>query len=72
MEFSVYGQCGRPIVVFPAHDGRIYDFCNFGMVVAAADYVTQGKNMLFCVDRIDGESWSRLEGYYDARIVQHK
>ena len=71
MEFLVYGHSGRPIVVFPAQDGRFYDFYNFGMVDAAADYINQGKIMLFCVDSIDGESWSRLGENYEARIEQH-
>lgn len=71
MEFLVYGHSGRPIVVFPAQDGRFYDFYNFGMVDAAADYINQGKIMLFCVDSIDGESWSRLGENYETRIEQH-
>ena len=43
MEFLVYGHGGRPIVVFPAQDGRFYDFYNFGMVDAAAECINQGK-----------------------------
>lgn len=71
MEFLVYGHGGRPIVVFPAQDGRFYDFYNFGMVDAAAEYINQGKIMLFCIDSIDGESWSRLGENYENRIAQH-
>ena len=29
MEFKVYGHGGKPILVFPAQDGRFYDFENF-------------------------------------------
>lgn len=26
MEFTVYGHSGKPCIVFPAQDGRFYDF----------------------------------------------
>ena len=29
MEFKVYGHAGMPLLVFPAQDGRFYDFENF-------------------------------------------
>ena len=32
MEFKVYGHAGKPILVFPAQDGRFYDWENFHMV----------------------------------------
>ncbi len=31
MEFKLYGHTGQPILVFPAQDGRYYDFENFKM-----------------------------------------
>lgn len=72
MEFKVYGHAGKPIVVFPAQDGRFYDFENFGMVEAAARFIEEGKVQLFCVDSIDKESWSQRGGDYDQRINQHE
>ena len=35
MEFKVYGHTGIPCLVFPAQNGRFYDFENFGMIDAA-------------------------------------
>ena len=37
MEFKIYGHTGIPLLVFPAQDGRFYDFENFGMVSVIAD-----------------------------------
>ena len=31
MEFKVFGHAGVPCLVFPAQDGRFYDFENFGV-----------------------------------------
>lgn len=72
MEFTVYGHGGRPIVVFPAQDGRFYDYFNFGMVDSVEKYINEGKIMLFCVDSIDLETWSKLGANYEERIAQHE
>ncbi len=72
MEFKVYGHAGKPCLVFPAQDGRFYDYENFRMVDAIAPFIEAGKIQLFCVDSIDTESWSanHLDGRY--RIEQHE
>lgn len=62
MEFKVYGESGIPILVFPAQDGRFYDFENFGMVDTVGDKIEAGLIQLFCVDSIDGEGWSDMSG----------
>ncbi|MCI6032622.1 esterase family protein [Fusobacterium varium] len=72
MEFAVYGHNGKPCIVFPAQDGRFYDFFNFGMVDAASKFIEEGKLQLFCVDGIDWESWSQIGGDYHWRIMQHE
>ena len=58
MEFKVYGHAGRPILVFPAQNGRFFDFENFGMVNTVEHYINNGQIQLFCCDSIDPESWS--------------
>ena len=35
MEYKVYGHAGIPLLVFPAQDGRFFDFENFGMINVA-------------------------------------
>ena len=72
MEFTVYGYSGKPCIVFPAQDGRFYDFFNFGMVDASSKFIEEGKLQLFCVDGIDWESWSQIGGDYHWRIMQHE
>lgn len=72
MEFKVYGHAGVPCLVFPAQNGRFYDFENFGMVDAASDYIENGKLQLFCCDSIDEESWSNDNEDPRRRIEQHE
>lgn len=62
MEFQVYGHSGIPIVVFPAQNGRFYDFENFGMVDTVADKIENGLIQLFCVDSTDEEHYSDENG----------
>ena len=71
MEYKVYGDGGRPIIVFPAQDGRFYDYENFGMVEALAHYIDSGAIQLFCVDSIDSETWS-AKGSEADRISRHE
>lgn len=72
MEFKVYGHSGKPILVFPAQDGRFYDFENFKMVYSIENLINNGKVQLFCCDSIDQETWSNL--YWDNRdrIYMHE
>ena len=72
MEFNVYGYAGQPILVFPAQDGRFYDFDNFGMVDTIQDKINAGKIQLFCVDSIDKESWSDTNGNPEHRIYMQE
>lgn len=72
MEFNVYGYAGQPILVFPAQDGRFYDFENFGMVDTIQDKINAGKVQLFCVDSIDKESWSDTNGNPEHRIYMQE
>ena len=61
MEFKVYGHTGIPCLVFPAQNGRFYDFENFGMIDAAHEYVDAGRIQFFCCDSIDNETWSNVD-----------
>ena len=71
MEYKVYGHSGKPCIVFPAQNGRFFDYENFGMVDVLRPFIEEGRLMLFCVDSIDIESWSASgdEGY---RIGMHE
>lgn len=72
MEIKVYGHGGRPMLVFPAQDGRFFDFEGFGMIEAIKDFIEQGLVQVFCVDSIDRESWSFKEGDPYHRIYMHE
>ena len=62
MEYKVYGHSGVPMLVFPAQNGRFYDFENFGMVHTVEHLIDNGTIQLFCLDSIDQESWSDEHG----------
>ena len=74
-----YGHWGRPLLVFPAEQGRAWDVENHGLVGAVAWLIDAGRAKLYCVDSYDGASWSnraialedraRAHGAYEAWIV---
>ncbi len=70
MEFKVYGHSGIPILVFPAQDGRFFDYENFKMIEATEHFIEQGLVQFFCIDSIDQETFSSM-GNQTWRIVQY-
>jgi esterase/lipase superfamily enzyme len=76
-----YGRFGRPVLVFPAEQGRASDFEAGGMVDAVEDLIGSGRVKLYCVDSFDSASWSnraisleeraRQHGHYESWVVQH-
>lgn len=80
MELKLYGHYGQPVMVFPAQNGRFYDFENFGMIEACANLIEGGRVKFFCVDSIDWQSWTNgsippahraaRHNDYDAYIMQ--
>lgn len=71
MEFTVFGTAGKPCLVFPPQNGRFYDFENFHMIDACAEFIEDGRLQVFCADSIDSESWSGT-GSGRARILQQE
>lgn len=72
MEFKVYGHSGKAFVVFPAQDGRFFDYENFKMIEAASWYIENGLVQFFCVDSIDKETWSNVGGDESQRIERYE
>ena len=62
MEFEVYGFGGKPCIVFPCQNGRFFDYNSFKMTDAAAAWINEGNLQLFCVDSVDIETWSDVDG----------
>ena len=53
-----YGHYGRPVLLFPAEQGRAWDLEGTGMIDAVAELIEAGRVKLYCVDSYDGASWS--------------
>ena len=66
-----YGHWGRPVLVFPAEQGRASDFASQGMVDAVAHLVDAGRVKLYCVDSFDGASWSARDRPLEERAHEH-
>jgi esterase/lipase superfamily enzyme len=58
LEVVRYGHWGRPVLLFPSEAGSAHDAEGNGMLGAVADLVEAGRVSLFCVDSLDGWSWS--------------
>ena len=55
---AVYGHFGRPVLVFPAEDGRSWDFEDSGMIEAVRWLLDAGRVKLYCIDSFDAATWS--------------
>ena len=72
MEYKVYGHSGKVCIVFPAQDGRFYDYENFKMVDALRQFIEEGRLQLWCIDSVDKWSWSLKDGNESERIELHE
>ncbi len=80
MEFKVYGQGGKPVIVFPSSGGRFYEYEDFGMIEACQDFIQSGQFQFFTPDSVDAQSWlcdhrnpwerSQRHNEYDTYITQ--
>ena len=66
-----YGHYGRPVLAFPAEQGRAWDFENNGMIGAVADLIEGGRIKLYCVDSFDGWSWADRSVPTEERARRH-
>lgn len=72
MEYKVYGDKGKGVLVFPSQDGRFYDYQDFDMVASLSQHIDAGRIHLICVDSIDRETWSDANGDEHYRISLHE
>ncbi|MBN1261684.1 MAG: esterase family protein [Anaerolineae bacterium] len=80
MELKVYGNRGKPVLVFPSGAGRFYEFEDFGMVEVVRPLVEAGAIQIFTVDSVDRDAWlaqwkhpserGARHAQYDAYIVE--
>jgi hypothetical protein len=66
-----YGHWGRAVLVFPAEQGRAWDFENNGMLAAVARLLDERRLKLYCVDSYDAQSWSNTAVPLEERAQHH-
>ncbi|HET7303815.1 MAG TPA: esterase [Segeticoccus sp.] len=66
-----HGHYGRPVLVFPSEAGHAEDFAAGGMVEAVKHLVDSGRVSFFCVDSLDGWSWSDRSVSIEERARRH-
>ena len=72
MEFKVYGHGGRPVLFRPCQGGRFFDFENFRMLDHWAQWIEEGRCMVFAMDCIDNEAWAAKGADNRWRIENHE
>ena len=72
MELKVYGNSGKPVLVFPAQAGRFFEFEDFGMVTAVSPFIEDGSFTFYTVDSIDGQSWANESAHPADRARRHE
>jgi esterase/lipase superfamily enzyme len=72
MEIKVYGDAGKPVVVFPAQGGRFYEFEDFGMVEVVRPLIEAAQYQFFTVDSVDNQSWANGYTHPADRALRHQ
>lgn len=72
MEYKIYGNGKRTMLVFPSQNGRFYDYENFHMIDVLSSWIENGSIRVVCCDSIDAETWSDRGGNPRWRIEQHE
>lgn len=72
MEYKIFGHDGHTMIAFPSQDGRYYDFAERGMIHVLTPWIEAGKLRVVCVDGIDWETLSNMNGDPRWRIEQHE
>ena len=68
---AVYGHFGRPVLVFPAEDGRAWDFEDRGMLEAVRWLLDAGRVKIYCIDSFDAATWSNDSLPIEERARRH-
>ncbi len=72
MGLKIYGEAGKPAVVFPCQGGRFYEYEDFGMVAACAQFIESGQLHLYTVDSVDNQSWINWGAHPADRARRHE
>ncbi|HEX6348521.1 MAG TPA: alpha/beta hydrolase-fold protein [Candidatus Dormibacteraeota bacterium] len=71
MEVLRFGHAGVPLLAFPTSQGRFFQWEDFGLVGALADWIDAGHLQLWCADAVDGESWYAKDKHPRQRVERH-
>jgi esterase/lipase superfamily enzyme len=72
MELKVYGDRGKPVLIFPAQGGRFFEYEDFGMVEVCKPFIEDGRIRLVTVDSVDTQSWVNNSIAPHERALRHE
>jgi esterase/lipase superfamily enzyme len=72
MEYKVYGDRGRPVLVFPTSNGRFYQYEDSGMIEELKGFIDGGRVQIWTVDGIDWETFFSRDADFSGRIERHQ
>jgi esterase/lipase superfamily enzyme len=64
----VYGDAGRPVVVFPEGNSSFVSWQDAGMIDGLSALIEGGEAQLFCVDSADDLGWYARHAFVDYRL----
>ncbi|OWR28688.1 hypothetical protein CDO73_17460 [Saccharibacillus sp. O23] len=72
MEYKVYGDRGKPMLVFPTSLGRFYQYEDSGMIDELAEWIDAGKLQVWACDTLDEETFFSPHWNIQDRIGRHE
>lgn len=57
LDMLVFGDRGRPIILFPTSNGRYYQNKDFGLIDSVSWFVNEGLVKIYCPDSFDWLCW---------------
>jgi len=70
MELKVYGNGGKPVLVFPTSEGRFFDFEDRGMIRAGAEFLESGRLQVIALDSVDSWAWLNEKASLAERVAR--
>lgn len=72
MSLRIYGDEGKPALVFPAEGGREIEFEDFGMLDVCRQFIDDGRLRICTIESIDKQSWSNTSISPADRAKRHE
>ncbi|MFC0214560.1 esterase family protein [Paenibacillus chartarius] len=72
MEYKVYGDRGKPVLVFPTSCGRFYQYEDSGMIGALEREINEGRIQVWTCDSIDEETFYAKHPMIEERMARHQ